>query len=134
MPPDWRHALAPIKATIFFSRPGLLIAPRLKIGFGPVQQEDGPCRLEIGACLVESRRRASGALARMAAGVEAAMPLPGLPGIRDARALDDQADPDPGIMDVPSHGSVIDALAGEDGRGPMMARPAARVKPQDIMS
>jgi GcrA cell cycle regulator len=43
------------------------------------------------------------------------MPFPWLGRVRDARTLDDHPDADAGIMDVPSHGSIVDAFAGEDG-------------------
>jgi hypothetical protein len=58
-------------------------------------------------------------LARPPARVEPAMPLPGLCGIRDARALDDHADANAGIVDVPSHAPILDAFAGEGGHAPL---------------
>jgi hypothetical protein len=53
-----------------------LIAPRLKIGLGPVRQERRPGALEIGAGLLEGRGGIALVLARMRTRIEAAIPLP----------------------------------------------------------
>ena len=47
---------------IFPRRPVALISPFLKINLGPLRQEDAPSGLEVGARLVEGRRRAARAV------------------------------------------------------------------------
>jgi hypothetical protein len=46
------------------------------------------------------------------------MPLPWFGRVRHAGPLDNQPDPDAGIIDVPGDRPVIDAFAGEDGHAP----------------
>jgi hypothetical protein len=46
------------------------------------------------------------------------MPFPWLRGICDARSLDDHAYADAAMVDVPGHGPIVDAFAGEGGHDP----------------
>jgi hypothetical protein len=93
--------------------------PLLKIGVCAVRQEYSPCFLERAARLVEGRGRADGALARMAAWVEAASPAPWIFLERNADPLGDRAGVDIAIVDVPAFvlGFEVSA-AGEGGHGP----------------
>jgi hypothetical protein len=117
--PVRRHALVPIEAAIFLSRPRLLIAPFLKVGFAALGQIVSPCRFERRACCLETRSAPISLLSRLTARVEAAMPLPRLGGVRDARSLDDGSYAHAGIVDVPGHRVIVDAFAGESGHAPL---------------
>src|SRR5450631_3172562 len=54
-------------------------------------------------------------VARIAAGVEAADPLPLIGRGRGTRAFDDHANAHAGIVDVPGHGPIVNALLGQGG-------------------
>jgi hypothetical protein len=51
--------------------------------------------------------------------VETAMPFPLIRPRRGARPLDNHPDPNAGIVDVPGHRPVVDALAGEFVHAPL---------------
>ena len=57
-----RQPFAGFPHGIFPRRPVALISPFLKINLGPLRQEDAPSGLEVGARLVEGRRRAARAV------------------------------------------------------------------------
>ena len=57
-----RQLFAGFPHGIFPRRPVVLISPFLKINLGPPRQEDAPSGLEVGARLVEGRRRAARAV------------------------------------------------------------------------
>jgi len=61
-----------------------------------------PRSFEIGAGLVEGNRRATRTFPRMAAGIEAAMPLPRILVMRNASADRDRAGVHIAIVDVPA--------------------------------
>jgi hypothetical protein len=109
----------PIKTAILLGRPGFLIAPFLKVGLAAVGQVIAPCRLERRTRSFETRGTSISLLTGPPARVKSAMPLPGLCGIRDTRALDDHADANAGIVDVPGDGPIIGAFAGEGGHAPL---------------
>jgi hypothetical protein len=44
-------------------------------------------------------------------------------GAGDARSLHHHPDANAGIVDVPGHGSIVDAFAGEGGHGGIKTRP-----------
>jgi hypothetical protein len=69
----------------------------------------------------------TGDCARIAARVKAAAPLPLIRRRRLSRSLDDHADADAGIVDVPGHGPVINALAGEGGHAPLKRGPIGAI-------
>jgi hypothetical protein len=71
---------------IFALGPIPLIPPFLKVGLGPLRQEDPPSRLEAGPGLVEGRGR-GGALAGVTARIEPARPAPRGLIARDANPL-----------------------------------------------
>jgi hypothetical protein len=96
------HLLAAFPHRIFVLGPVALIAPRPKIGFGAVRQEHLPCRLEIGAGLVERRGGAVGAFAGMTAGIEAARPTLRILVPGNAGADRDRADMHIAVIDVPA--------------------------------
>ena len=77
---------------------------------------------------MRSLSNSSSLLARIAAGIEAAMPLPLIRPRRRAGSLDDHANADAGIVDMPGHGPIVDALAGELGHAPIEAQPARLAK------
>jgi hypothetical protein len=120
--PVRRHALVSIEATILLGRPGILIAPFPEIGIGPLWQIFPPRRFERRARSLEVSRGAVPIVARIAAGIEAAAPLPLIRRWRSSRSLDDHPDANAGIVDVPGFGPIVDALAGEGGHVAIKAR------------
>ena len=72
-----------------------------------------PCRFERRARGFKGCRGAVAIVAGITARVESAHPLPLIGRWRRARSLDDHADAYAGVVDMPGHGPVIDALAGE---------------------
>jgi hypothetical protein len=110
----------------YFSAVQSRCSPRLKIGVCSFGQERLPCAAEVGAGLVEGRRRATGAFAWAAARIEAAAPFPRrrVPWIAGAHL--DRADLNVAVIDQPAFllGFVI-AAAGEGGHGSIKARPVA---------
>jgi hypothetical protein len=109
----------PIKAAILLCGPSFLIAPCLKIGVAKVRQIIVPGRFERRPRGLETGGAAISLASRLAARIEAAMPLPRLRGIRDARSLNNHADADASIVDVPGFRPIIDALASEFGHAPL---------------
>ena len=104
----------PINAAILLCGPIPLIAPLLKVGFGPMRQEHGPCRLKVGACLVEGGGGAALVFARMRARIEAAIPLPRISIVRVAAADRDGPHAHVTVKDVPAFFAGIGrASAGE---------------------
>jgi hypothetical protein len=97
-----RHPFTPIKAAVFFCRPGLLIARFLKVCLGPLREEDTPRRHERGARQVERRGGTASALAWSRARIEAAAPLPFGCSTGIANALRDRAGEHVAIVDAPS--------------------------------
>src|ERR1035437_9104699 len=94
--PVRRHALVTIEAAMLLSRPSLLIAPFLKVGRAALWQIVTPCRFERRARSLEVSRGAVPIVARIAAGIEAAAPLPLIRRWRSSRSLDDHPDADAG--------------------------------------
>jgi len=109
----------PIKAAILLCGPSFLIAPGLKVGFAALRQEISPGRFKRHASGLKAGAGAIALLARLAARIEAAMPLPRLRSARDAGSFGNQANTDTGIVDVPGHWPIVDALAGEGGHAPL---------------
>jgi hypothetical protein len=72
---------------------GAIATTLLDIGLGAPRQEDRPRGLEGNACLVEALGKVAGALRQIAAGIEAATPLPTRCMVGIANALRDHADP-----------------------------------------
>ncbi len=108
----------PIEAPIFLSGPIPLVAPFLKIGFGPVRQEHPPRCFELGAGLVEGLRGAVCIFTRVAARIKPAGPAPWLLMMWNTGAKRDRADANVTIEDVPTLvGSFQIAAAGEAGHG-----------------
>src|SRR5450631_3373124 len=109
-----RHPLAAIEAPIFLGSPGLLIAPSLEVGWRTARQIVAPRDFERHARRLETRRRAVPVIARMAARIESAGPLPPpIRGCRDTRPLGNRADANAGIVDMPAFRTIVDTLAGE---------------------
>jgi hypothetical protein len=75
---------------------------------------EGSQLLRTAGCLL-SGGAARSVLAMRAARITSSVPLPRLRGIRDARSLNGYSDANAGIVDVPGHGSIIEAFAGEGG-------------------
>jgi hypothetical protein len=111
-----RQALVGFPHRIFPLGPILLIAPSLEIGLAALGQSAPPRGLESGARSLKARGAPISLLTRIAARIKPAVLLPRLSSVCDARSLDDHADANAGIVDVPRHGPIVDALAGEGGR------------------
>jgi hypothetical protein len=91
----------------------------LEVGLGQFRQESTPCRLEVGARLVEVGGRAVLALTPVRHRIEAAVPLPLIDMDGHAGADADRADMDVEIEDAPALlGGIWIAAAGEGGHGP----------------
>jgi hypothetical protein len=99
--------------------PRRILAPILEIGIAALWQVVSPCCFECCSRRFKGRRGAVPIVARIAARIEAAAPLPLIRRRRGAGPLDDDADADAGIVDMPGHGPIVDALAGEGGHGPL---------------
>src|SRR5262249_37024266 len=111
-----RHPLAAIEASIFLCRPFALIAPFLKVCLGGFDRKTRQVGLERGARLVEGRRGAAAALARLAARIEPTSPLPFGRGAGIADTLRDHADADVAIEHAPAFlREVTIAAASEVG-------------------
>src|ERR1700686_1016830 len=79
-----------------------------------MRQEHGPCRLKVGACLVEGGGGAALVFARMRARIEAAIPLPRISIVRVAAADRDGPHAHVTVKDVPAFFAGIGgASAGE---------------------
>jgi len=110
-----REAVTTFPHCVFACRPVAVIAPRLIVGLRPLSRKLPPCRLEIGARLVERVGSAVGLLARLRARIEAAHPLPSFGGSGIADALCDGADMDIAEIDIPAVLAFRVAAAGELG-------------------
>jgi len=111
-----RQPLARVPQRIFPRGPISLIAPGLKICFGPVRQKHPPGALKIGAGLVEGGGRAILLLARLRYRIETAMPLPRILIMRVAGTDRDRAGVHIPVIDVPAFlGGVSRSAAGELG-------------------
>jgi hypothetical protein len=129
--PIRRQLLVPIEAGIFFRSPCLLIAPFLKIGLAASGQTVAPSRFEPGARGLKTGSATVSMLAR-ATRIEPTMPFPRLRGIRDAGSLNDRADADAGVVDVPGNRPIVDALAGKSGHAPLKRRGDPICKPLQL--
>jgi hypothetical protein len=118
-----RQPLAPFPHRIFALGPGFLIAPGLEVGFAAPGKDIPPRCFKCRAGGLETGGSPVSLVAGIAARIKAAMPLPRLGPVRDARSLNDHADADAGIVDVPAFGLIIDAFAGEGGDAAIEARP-----------
>jgi hypothetical protein len=111
----------PIEPAIFLGCPCLLISPRLEISFAALWEIFAPCRFECSARGLKACRGAVSFIARIAARVKAANPLPRLGRVGDARSLQNHADAHAGIVDVPAFGAIIDAFASKGGQARLIA-------------
>jgi len=118
-----RSRAVPVPPSIFRRVPSCVLAPCIEVGIGALWQILSPCRFEGDACGLKGRRGAMPIVARIAARVKPTAPLPLMGRRRGARSLDDHSDADAGIMDVPGHRPIVDALAGELGHAPLKRTP-----------
>src|SRR5713226_6892841 len=110
-----------------------LIAPGLKICFGPVRQKHPPGALKIGAGLVEGGGRAILLLARLRSRIETATPLPRILIMGIAGADRDRAGVDIAVVDVPAFLAGFGrSAAGEGGHTPIIPPIGPRVKPLGV--
>jgi hypothetical protein len=123
--PVRRLALVTIEAAIFLDGPSLLIAPFLKIGIATLWQIVSPCRFERCTRVLEVYGSSASLLARHAARVEAAMPLPRFCRVCHARSFDDHPDANASKVDVPGSRAIVDAFAGEGGHALLKRGPNA---------
>jgi hypothetical protein len=130
--PVVRHALASIEPAIFFLSPGAVIPPSLKVGFGACRKIVGPGHFECSSRSFKAVCRAILVLSR-AARIRPHVPFPLLDSVRDAGAVGDHPDPDPGKANVPSLRPIVDAFAGEGGHRPIEARNRRSRKPLGIV-
>jgi len=100
--PPVRRSIAAIEPAILLRRPGLLITPCLEVCLFTVWQEHVPCRVEVGAGLVESLCRAARAFAGTWARIEPTLPFPWFGVVWIAGALRDRAGVDVAVIDQPA--------------------------------
>jgi hypothetical protein len=122
----WKRCKAKLVSRLFSSSVPCVSSPCLRRGPGSRGGFASATQLTVSLSKQRSfnlgterrtRRGAVSIVSRIAARIKSAAPLPLIGRGRGARSLGDHTDPDAGIMDVPGHGPIVDALAGEFEHG-----------------